>query len=249
VTGDTYQGAAEVSFRQPFEDGTVADDVGRLVPDAEGRWRWFFGRSREFVNEQIARYSPAGPEAGDIGRVASVADDLDAFWHGAFGSAQQVYVTPEIVRADEPIVGACGIFGPGRGAAYCGLDQTIYYEGAFFAAREATIGDFAWKVVLAHEWGHHVQILLGIQWTAGNAFELQADCLAGAYARDAGTRGWLDPGDITEAVTGSAAAGDPFGLPQDQPGAHGTSDERITAFMRGYLDGFLGCDLPVDSDT
>src|SRR5688572_19444853 len=132
---------------------------------------------------------------------------------------------------------------------YCPLDQTIYYAEAFFQDREAQVGDFAWKVVLAHEWGHHVQTLLGIEPEPGTTFELQADCLAGAYAQDAGTRGWLDPGDITEAVTGSAAAGDPLGLPQDRPGAHGTSDDRITAFMRGYLDGFFGCDVVIAPDA
>ena len=64
---------------------------------------------------------------------------------------------------------------------YCQLDRTIYYAEAFFEEREASVGDFAWKVVLAHEWGHHVQLLLGIAPAPGNAFELQADCLAGAY--------------------------------------------------------------------
>jgi hypothetical protein len=78
----------------------------------------------------------------------------------------------------------------------------------------------------------------------GNAFELQADCFAGAYTNEAGQQGLLDSGDITEAVMVSADAGDPVGLPQDAPGRHGTNDDRITAFMRGYLDGVTGCDWP-----
>ena len=109
------------------------------------------------------------------------------------------------------------------------------------------IGDFAPIVVTAHEWGHHIQSLLGIEPEPGNAFELQADCLAGAYASDAGQQGLLDPGDITEAVRSSAEAGDPVGLPQDAPGAHGTNDDRIIAFMRGYLDGATGCGLPLSA--
>ena len=81
------------------------------------------------------------------------------------------------------------------------------------------IGDFAPIVVTAHEWGHHVQWLLGVVPEPGNAFELQADCLAGAYASDAGQQGLLDPGDITEAVASRRRHGDPLGLPQDAPGA------------------------------
>ena len=56
--------------------------------------------------------------------------------------------------------------------------------------------------------------------------------------------GLLDPGDITEAVAMAATAGDPLGLPQDTPGAHGIHDDRITAFMRGYLGGVDACALP-----
>jgi uncharacterized protein len=77
----------------------------------------------------------------------------------------------------------------------------------------------------------------------GNTVELQADCLAGAYASDAGQRGLLDPGDITEAVAMAAPAGDPLGLPQDTLGAHGINDDRITAFMRGYLGDGDACAL------
>jgi hypothetical protein len=110
-------------------------------------------------------------------------------------------------------------------------------------AHRQRIGDFAPIVVMAHEWGHHVQALLGLAPARGNTVELHADCLAGAYASDAGQRGLLDPGDITEAVAMSAAAGDPLGLPQDTPGAHGINDDRITAFMRGYLGGVDACAL------
>ena len=248
VTGVTYPGVAEVSFRQPFSDGTVVDDQVRLAQDDEGRWRWFFGRSQAFVDEQIARFSPRGPLGGEAGRVGGVIDDLDAFWSGAFEAARQPYRSPEVIAVEDFMTSVCGTLTPGFAAAYCGLDQTLFYENPFFAALHEDVGDFAWKVILAHEWGHHVQRVLQIVPTPGTAFELQADCLAGAYASDAGARGWLNPGDITEAVASSAAFGDPLWLPQDQLGAHGTGDDRITAFMRGYLDGFLGCQLPLTPD-
>ena len=54
VTGETYPYTATVSFEQPFADGSVVDDVVRLVQDQNGEWRWFFGRTRTFVEAQIA---------------------------------------------------------------------------------------------------------------------------------------------------------------------------------------------------
>jgi predicted metalloprotease len=129
-------------------------------------------------------------------------------------------------------------------AFYCPTEETIYYSPAGLNAHRRRIGDFAPIVVMAHEWRHHLQTHLGIAPARGNTFELQADCLAGAHTSDAGQRGLLDPGDITEAVAMAATAGDPLGLPQDTPGAHGINDDRITAFMRGYLGGTDACALP-----
>ncbi|MDP9366506.1 MAG: neutral zinc metallopeptidase, partial [Chloroflexota bacterium] len=195
VTGKTYPYTAEVSFEQPFADGTVAEDVVRLVQDRNGEWRWFFGRDRAFVEEQIARYAPpVPPRTGSGGVVAVAEEDIGLFWEIALGAAGRRYVPPGVVPVEAPLATACGALDPyGVPAAYCRIDRTIYYAPLFFADREARFGDFAWVTVLAHEWGHHVQHLLGIEPGPSNAFELQADCLAGSYARDAGTRGLLDP--------------------------------------------------------
>jgi hypothetical protein len=57
VTGQTYPGAAEVVMRQRHADGTTTDDSMRLMTDGNGAWRWFFGRDRAFVNEQITRFA------------------------------------------------------------------------------------------------------------------------------------------------------------------------------------------------
>lgn len=247
VTGTTYPITAEVSYEQPFADGTVEADVVRLVRDRDGAWRWFFGRDRAFVEAQIARFVPSVPPGGG-GRVNTVIGDVDLFWARAFGGGDLPYASPGVVGSDEVVGTGCGEQRPV--AAYCASDQTIYYAPAFFTDLDTQIGDFAWIVVLAHEWGHHVQFNLGFRPAPGPAFELQADCAAGAYTRDAATRGLLAPGDVTEAVTGSSRAGDPVWLPQDQPGAHGTSDDRITAFMAGYLGGLLGCGISlVDEPT
>ncbi len=251
VTGETYPRTAEVSFTQPFANGSVANDVVRLVRDANGEWRWFFGRSREFVEEQIARYAPVPPSVGAGVSIVDVAvDDVNTFWSNSFAAANQAYESPDVVSFEIEMTTDCGSFDVSTGPAfYCPLERTIYYAPLWFSEFESGIGDFAWVTVMAHEWGHHIRALLGLRASVGNQHELQADCLAGAYAKDAQTRGLLDQGDVTEAVSISAAGGDPFGLPQDTVGAHGTSDDRITAFFRGYLDGFIGCDLPIASGS
>jgi predicted metalloprotease len=184
---------------------------------------------------------------GYAGEFAEVLTQLDTFWAGIFANAGATYRSPAVVPLERLIETGCGPAGPQDFAFYCSRDETIYYSPTGFAAHELLIGDFAVIVVMAHEWGHHVQWLTGILPEPGNAFELQADCFAGAYASEAGQHGLLDPGDITEAVMGSAAAGDPLGLPQDARGRHGINDDRVTAFMRGYLDGASGCDWPLSA--
>ena len=245
VTGQTYDYTAEVSFIQPFADGSVVEDVVRLVQDRNGEWRWFFGRSREFVNEQIAKYVPATPVVTQqASGVEAVMQDIDAYWSISFAAAGKNYVSPRVVDITSGARSSCGYFEPNAGPGfYCPADQTIFISIDWFIYFHDLIGDFAWITILAHEWAHHVQAANGTYVGSGNKFELQADCLAGSYALDASTRGLLEPGDVTEALSISAAGGDLVGLPQDQPGAHGTSDDRVTAFMRGYLDGFIGCEF------
>lgn len=178
---------------------------------------------------------------GYAGEFVDVLNTLDAFWLQVFRDAGAAYRSPSVTPLVDPIRTACGPAGPQDFAFYCPGDEGIYYSPVQFTVHASRIGDFAVVVVMAHEWGHHVQTLLSLERKADNTYELQADCFAGAYAQRAGQLGLLDPGDITEAVMGSAEAGDPLGLPQDVPGAHGINDDRVTAFMRGYLDGAHGC--------
>lgn len=182
---------------------------------------------------------------GYAGEFTQVQAQLDVFWSATFQESGASYRTPGIVPINDVIDTACGQASPSSFAFYCPPDQTIYYSPMGFASHDMRFGDYAPIVVLAHEWGHHVQTLLALTPAPGNAFELQADCLSGAFASEASQQGLLEPGDVTEAVASSADAGDPIGLPQDAPGAHGTNDDRIINFMRGYLDGVSGCNLPL----
>ena len=272
VNGKTYARTASVSFVQPYwVDGVRSDEPGVVhLVAADGEWGWFFGASRAFVDEQIALYAPddlqprptdpsdSRPQPSIPAYVSPFPDPLhahvDAFWAQEFAEAGRDYEPPGgVVGFSRPTMTSCGRADPATEAAfYCLLDETIYYSADFRAIVEAQVGDFGWIVVVAHEWGHHVQLQLGydLTFTAEQAGDLapieleqQADCVAGAYTGDAEDEGWLDPGDVEEALFMTELAGDPTGTPWDTPGAHGTGEERVEAFLSGYEGGLEACDL------
>jgi len=192
-------------------------------------------------------YRPSKDGFQYAGTFSDIALDIDAYWQATFAAEQHGYQSPDFAALDRALDTPCGRKGPDSYALYCLPDQTIYLSPDFLAAQDAKFGDYAPIVVLAHEWGHHVQNLLQVPDLGGSAFELQADCLAGAYTLSAEAQGLLDPGDLAEAIRISEEFGDPVGLSQDQPGAHGTNAQRMKAVMRGYLDGIGGCNLPLES--
>ncbi|HEX2280178.1 MAG TPA: neutral zinc metallopeptidase, partial [Thermomicrobiales bacterium] len=275
VTGVTYDDAVTVRFVQPYTvDGVTTDVAGEvhLVP-FDDEWGWFFGASRAFVDEQVALYGDDGSatmfslseesvDTAPVPREVRFPDplhaDIDRFWEARFQEAGRIYDPPEgVVSFDEPMVTACGRADPEREAAfYCVIDEKIYYSAEFRSLIENQIGDFAWVVVVAHEWGHHVQAKLGFDLgvvpdRAGEVapieLEQQADCLAGAYAIDAELTGWLDAGDIDEALAITEISGDPPGTAWNDPRAHGTGDVRIDNFLAGYNAGIVGCDLDLSA--
>src|SRR4030095_6843062 len=91
-------------------------------------------------------------------------------------------------------------------------------------------------IIIAHEWGHLVQAQSGI--SRGRhltiQMELQADCFAGSYTKHAEEAKELEPGDLEEAAVGLYSGGDPRGMPWFSPQAHGSSRQRINAFLDGY---------------
>lgn len=179
---------------------------------------------------------------------------VDAYWSARFAAAGLDYRPPRaVIGFSTPIETACGQADPlTETAFYCVLDETIYYAEPFRQIVEENIGDYGWVVVIAHEWGHHVQRLLGFDlatWSfqSGDvrsvAIEQQADCLAGAYTDAAELSAWLDPGDINEALRMTGLSGDPPGTEWDDERAHGTSEERVKAFTDGYRQGLATCEL------
>lgn len=180
--------------------------------------------------------------------------DVDLFWARTFAAGDLPYDPPaDIVTFDDSVRTECGRADAEESVAfYCPLDETIYYSTEIRSILEEEVGDFAWITVIAHEWGHHVQFELGVDVDERSPrsaqvypiqLELQADCLAGAYAQDAEERDWLDPGDIEEALFLTDFAGDESGTHWTDPNAHGTPQQRVRAFERGYDEGIAGCDL------
>lgn len=172
----------------------------------------------------------------------SVLADIDAFWAEEFASRGVSYYAADIVPVSDTMTTNCGPFGPyDNPAAFCPLEDAIYYSVPLSSDVASTVGDFAWITVLAHEWGHHVQLLMNIETTMSMERELQADCFAGSYAQRALLNGFLQEGDVTEAVVMNIMGGDPVELSETAQGAHGSSDYRVTAFMQGYFNGANVC--------
>jgi predicted metalloprotease len=164
--------------------------------------------------------------------------DINRVWVRLFRALGRSWVPPRSYIFSGHIRTPCGILGHGN-AQYCPRNHAIYLNLSFVHRVNHQVGDFAVVTVLAHEFGHAVQRLLGLSDTHRYPVqdELQADCFAGVYARDAMGRGLLDATDIPEAKVQSHSSGDPT-FDWD---SHGTPQQRVTAFRLGYRQGFRAC--------
>lgn len=168
----------------------------------------------------------------------------EEFWAEQFSALGRTY---RPVRAFVPYTGESGPTCGGQpsvpnNAFYCSDGHFIAYDANWLEALWSEMGDASVYVIIPHEVGHAVQQQLGTSFELNVRRELQADCYAG------GALGGLvrakvlaaEDGDDTELLVNLAAAGDPS---QDwfNPQAHGTADERQTAFATGYRDGVGAC--------
>lgn len=198
--------------------------------------------------------------------VSVVLKDTEDVWHKIF--AEQLnsqYQEPQLVIFSGSSQSGCGFASAATGPFYCPQDQTVYIDLSFYddlKNRFGAPGDFAMAYVIAHEVGHHVQNLMGtlgkvhdFQRQSGekqaNAasvkLELQADFLAGMWAYHADKmKDILEEGDIAEALGAANAIGDDRLQKQSQghvvPDAftHGTSEQRMYWFKKGFETGELG---------
>jgi predicted metalloprotease len=203
---------------------------------------------------------PAGVEA----RKADEAD-LEAVAVASFNDAQEVWARAlgerwrpaRLVLFWDGTRSGCGDASAAMGPFYCPLDERVYMDLGFYrelARRFGAPGEFAQAYVVAHEVAHHLQHVLGIAPRVREAqerapaarnelsvrMELQADCLAGAWARSVGDRGRLDPGDLEAGLRAAAAVGDDRiqqatqGSVQPERFTHGTAEQRASWFRRGW---------------
>jgi hypothetical protein len=214
---------------------------------------------------QSAPYS-ASPEEGRLAEfVAVVLADTEDTWQGLFRSMGKTYEEPKLVLFSGAVESACGMASAAVGPFYCPMDQKLYIDLSFYSDlknRFGAPGDFAQAYVIAHEVGHHVQNLLGIAEKVHSMrsraseteasrlsvmMELQADCMAGVWAYHADrTRQILEQGDIEEALNAASSIGDDRiqrqsrGHVTPDSFTHGSSDQRVRWFKRGFETGNIG---------
>jgi len=209
---------------------------------------------------------PASDEMSQF--VSVVLADTEKTWHEIFSRSGKTYEEPKLVLFTGAVDSACGFAQAAMGPFYCPGDQKVYIDLSFYEdmkARFQAPGDFAQAYVIAHEVGHHVQNLLGILGETHETMqrvskseanrlsvkmELQADCFAGVWGYHADTaRNILESGDLEEALGAASAIGDDRIMKQSSgtivPDAftHGTSEQRVRWFKRGFESGDPGrCD-------
>ena len=192
--------------------------------------------------------------------VSQVLDDVQDTWSNAFDRAGAGYQPSKLVLFRDGTMSGCGGAQSAMGPFYCPLDQKVYLDLGFFDEldrRFGAPGDFAQAYVIAHELGHHVQHLQGIDQRVRNAqrgnpsaanalsvrLELQADCYAGVWANSAAKRGKLETGDIEEGLGAASAVGDDriqrstTGSVNVDSFTHGSSRQRMEWFKRGFDSG------------
>ena len=205
--------------------------------------------------------SQDGSQPQDIEQfLTAVTEDVDTYWTKVFEDSglPEPRVSYVGIPAGQTAPSACGdetgTMGD-RAAAYCPGDDTIYISQKFATdiysgsldhvlpgssqGYGGTIGDFSVAYIVAHEYGHEVQDELGLfeqygQQVPTMAFELQADCYAGTWAKSAYDENRLEDGDVQEALDAALAVGD---FDSSNPSHHGTPEQREEAWNSGFESG------------
>jgi predicted metalloprotease len=200
-------------------------------------------------------------------RVVAVVNSVQDYWSTETPKLGATYTDAPTVLYTDQLNTGCGLATTEEGPFYCPNDKRVYLDLSFFNDLHTKLGaqggEFAQAYVIAHEYGHHVQDLLGVFDKVGKPtdgatgssvrLELQADCYAGVWAfhaQDTGVIENVTSADISDALNAAAAVGDDriekseSGQVKPDTFTHGTSDQRDRWFTRGYTNG-----NPADCDT
>lgn len=223
---------------------------------------------------QSQQQAPSGQAkvdvTGDAGKdfVSRVLGSTERVWTQKFQEMGRQYQKPTLVLFNGFVQSACGMAQSAMGPFYCPGDNKVYIDLSFYQDMKNKLGapgDFAQAYVIAHEVGHHIQNQLGIAAKVTQArmqapeaeanalsvrMELQADCLAGVWAKAANdTNNILEEGDIEEGLNAAAAIGDDRlqrrsqGYVVPESFTHGSSEQRVRWFKRGLQSGDIkSCD-------
>jgi predicted metalloprotease len=225
------------------------------------------GPLSEMTSETTTEEGPiqSTPEEDErVQFVSFVLDDAQATWAKLLPSR---YRPAKLVLFRELVRSGCGTAQSAMGPFYCPLDEKAYIDLGFYEDLRSRFGakggDFAQAYVLAHELGHHVQHVLGIDEQVRRAqqerpdlqnplsvrMELQADCFAGIWGHSTQQRDILEAGDVDDALNAASAIGDDRiqqrtgGGVQPESFTHGSSEQRVQWFRRGFESGNVeGCD-------
>jgi predicted metalloprotease len=237
--------------------GDLGDVIGGLgaAPPQEGP-----------VGSELVDECETGADANERQdcRIVGVVLSLDEYWGDAFAASGEPFEQPGVEIFSGAVNTQCGSATSAVGPFYCPLDQTIYLDLGFYDDLQARFGaeggPFAEMYVVAHEYGHHIQNLLGFleqgRGTGAESgavrVELQADCLAGVWGANAVETGFLQPltrDQIAQALDAASVIGDDRIQEQTQgqvnreTWTHGSSEQRQEWFSNGLEAGSIdGCD-------
>ena len=260
-----------IEDRRGMGGGAMAGGgIGVMILAAIGYF--VFGIDPTTTQQVASQFGGAGTQ--ERGQVGSPQDQAGQFVevirtniNDVWAPKLEGYQSPNVVIYEQGTGTQCGYGQAAMGPFYCPTDKTVYLDLGFWTQMEQQLGasgaDFARAYVIAHEFGHHVQTLTGVsaevqqaqQRASGQAeanrysvaLELQADCYAGVWARNAAAvsngQVALEPGDLEEGMKTANAIGDDT-LQRRQGGrvvpegfTHGSSAQRVEWLRRGYDSG------------
>jgi predicted metalloprotease len=219
------------------------------------------GPSSQSSSGEVAPANESPEEQREVQFVSFVLDSAQAVWSRV--ATQRLgtdWHDAKLVLFRDGTQTGCGVGQTAMGPFYCPSDEKVYLDLSFFdelRTRFGAPGEFAQAYVIAHELGHHVQHLQGLdqqvrraqQNNSGDAnalsvrLELQADCYAGVFGHEMQNENILDPRDLDDGLRAAAAVGDDR-LQREATGrvtpdsfTHGSSAQRANWFRRGFDTG------------